>query len=103
MALISLRQLLDHAAENDYGVPAINVNNMEQVHAIMQAADATNSSVIMQGSDGARSYDGETFLHHLILAACEMNPHIHMVIHQDHGSDSEICLGSIQRCYGLDR
>ena len=96
MALISLRQLLDHAAENDYGVPAFNVNNMEQVHAIMQAADATNSPVIMQGSAGARSYAGEPFLRHLIIAACEQYPHIPVVMHQDHGSEPAICLRSIQ-------
>ena len=69
MALISMRQLLDHAADNGYGMPAFNVNNMEQVHAIMQAADETNSPVIMQGSAGARSYAGEPFLRHLITAA----------------------------------
>jgi len=83
MALISLRQLLDHAAENSYGMPAFNVNNMEQVHAIMQAADETNSPVIMQGSAGARSYAGEPFLRHLISAAVEMYP-------------QAICLRSIQ-------
>ena len=71
MALVSLRQLLDHAAENDYGVPAFNANNMEQVHAVMQAADATNSPVIIQGSAGARKYAGSSFLRHLILAAGE--------------------------------
>ena len=71
MALITLRQLLDHAAENSYGLPAFNVNNMEQVQAFMQAADATNSPVILQGSAGARQYAGEPFLRHLILAALE--------------------------------
>jgi len=96
MALISLRQLLDHAAENSYGMPAFNVNNMEQVHAIMQAADETNSPVIMQGSAGARSYAGEPFLRHLISAAVEMYPHIPVVMHQDHGSEPAICLRSIQ-------
>ncbi len=96
MALISLRQLLDHAAENSYGVPAFNVNNMEQVHAIMQAADACNSPVIMQGSAGARSYAGEPFLRHLIIAALEQYPHIPVVMHQDHGSEPAICLRSIQ-------
>ena len=96
MALISLRQLLDHAAENDYGVPAFNVNNMEQVHAIMQAADAADSPVIMQGSAGARSYAGEPFLRHLIIAALEQYPHIPVVMHQDHGSEPAICLRSIQ-------
>ncbi|MEN8212947.1 MAG: class II fructose-bisphosphate aldolase [Pseudomonadota bacterium] len=96
MALISMRQLLDHAAENSYGMPAFNVNNMEQVHAIMQAADATNSPVIMQGSAGARSYAGEAFLRHLILAALEEYPHIPIVMHQDHGSSPDVCLRSIQ-------
>ncbi len=96
MALISMRQLLDHAAENNYGMPAFNVNNMEQVHAIMQAADATNSPVIMQGSAGARSYAGEPFLRHLISAAIEMYPHIPVVMHQDHGSEPAVCLRSIQ-------
>ena len=94
--LISMRQLLDHAAENSYGLPAFNVNNMEQVHAIMQAADAVNSPVIMQGSAGARSYAGEPFLRHLISAAIEMYPHIPVVMHQDHGSEPAICLRSIQ-------
>ena len=96
MALISMRQLLDHAAENGYGMPAFNVNNMEQVHAIMQAADETNSPVIMQGSAGARSYAGEPFLRHLILAAIEEYPHIPVVMHQDHGSSPAVCLRSIQ-------
>ncbi|MCK5895928.1 MAG: fructose-bisphosphate aldolase class II [Cocleimonas sp.] len=96
MALISMRQLLDHAAENSYGLPAFNVNNMEQVHAIMQAADETNSPVIMQGSAGARGYAGEPFLRHLIIAATEMYPHIPIVMHQDHGSEPAVCLRSIQ-------
>jgi fructose-bisphosphate aldolase class II len=96
MALISLRQLLDYAAENSFGMPAFNVNNMEQVHAIMQAADETNSPVIMQGSAGARSYAGEPFLRHLISAAVEMYPHIPIVMHQDHGSEPAVCLRSIQ-------
>jgi len=96
MALISMRQLLDYAAENDFGMPAFNVNNMEQVHAIMQAADETDSPVIMQGSAGARSYAGEPFLRHLIIAATEMYPHIPIVMHQDHGSEPSVCLRSIQ-------
>ncbi len=96
MALISLRQLLDYAAENDFGMPAFNVNNMEQVHAIMQAADEVNSPVILQGSAGARSYAGEPFLRHLISAAIEMYPHIPVVMHQDHGSEPAVCLRSIQ-------
>ena len=96
MALISMRQLLDHAAENGYGMPAFNVNNMEQVHAIMQAAEEVDSPVIMQGSAGARSYAGEPFLRHLISAAIEMYPHIPVVMHQDHGSEPAVCLRSIQ-------
>ena len=96
MALISLRQLLDHAAENGYGLPAFNVNNMEQVKAIMEAADAVNSPVILQGSAGARSYAGEAFLRHLILAANEAYPHIPVCMHQDHGTSPEVCLRSIQ-------
>jgi fructose-bisphosphate aldolase class II len=96
MALISMRQLLDYAAENNFGMPAFNVNNMEQVHAIMQAADETDSPVIMQGSAGARSYAGEPFLRHLISAAVEMYPHIPIVMHQDHGSEPAVCLRSIQ-------
>ncbi|MES9966413.1 MAG: class II fructose-bisphosphate aldolase, partial [Sedimenticola sp.] len=96
MALISLRQLLDHAAENGYGLPAFNVNNMEQVHAIMQAADAVDSPVILQGSAGARSYAGEPFLRHLIEAAIEQYPHIPICMHQDHGASPAICARSIQ-------
>lgn len=96
MALISLRQLLDYAAENDFGMPAFNVNNMEQVHAIMQAADQVGSPVILQGSAGARSYAGEPFLRHLISAAIEQYPHIPICMHQDHGSEPAVCLRSIQ-------
>jgi len=96
MPLISMRQLLDYAAEHDFGMPAFNVNNMEQVHAIMQAADEVDSPVIMQGSAGARSYAGEPFLRHLITAATEMYPHIPIVMHQDHGSEPAVCLRSIQ-------
>ncbi|OIO70867.1 MAG: fructose-bisphosphate aldolase class II [Zetaproteobacteria bacterium CG12_big_fil_rev_8_21_14_0_65_55_1124] len=96
MALISLRQLLDHASENSYGMPAFNVNNLEQVQAIMEAANEVNSPVIMQGSAGARSYAGEPFLRHLILAAIEQYPHIPIVMHQDHGAEPAICLRSIQ-------
>lgn len=96
MALISLRQLLDHAAEHNYGVPAFNVNNLEQMRAIMMAADATNSPVIVQASAGARKYAGAPFLRHLILAAIEEWPHIPVVMHQDHGTSPEICQRSIQ-------
>ncbi len=96
MALISLRQLLDHAAENNYGVPAFNVNNLEQMRAIMEAADATDSPVIVQASAGARSYAGAPFLRHLILAAIEEWPHIPVVMHQDHGTSPAVCQRSIQ-------
>ena len=94
--LVSLRQLLDHAAEHAYGMPAFNVNNMEQIHAIMQAADECKSPVILQGSAGARSYAGEPFLRHLVLAAVEMYPHIPIVMHQDHGAEPAVCFRSIQ-------
>ncbi|MCC5854513.1 MAG: fructose-bisphosphate aldolase class II [Idiomarina sp.] len=96
MALISLRQLLDHAAEHDYGVPAFNVNNLEQMRAIMEAADETDSPVIVQASAGARKYAGAPFLRHLILAAVEEFPHIPVVMHQDHGTSPAICQRSIQ-------
>lgn len=96
MALISMRQLLDHAAEHNYGVPAFNVNNLEQMRAIMLAADQTNSPVIVQASAGARKYAGAPFLRHLILAAIEEWPHIPVVMHQDHGTSPAICQRSIQ-------
>ncbi|HEY7986544.1 MAG TPA: class II fructose-bisphosphate aldolase [Methylophilaceae bacterium] len=96
MALVSLRQLLDHAAEHSYGLPAFNVNNMEQIHAIMQAANEVNSPVIMQGSAGARKYAGEPFLRHLILAAVEAYPHIPVVMHQDHGASPSVCIQSMR-------
>jgi len=96
MALISLRQLLDHAAEHGYGVPAFNVNNLEQMRAIMEAADQTNSPVIVQASAGARKYAGANFLRHLILAALEEFPHIPVCMHQDHGTSPAVCQRSIQ-------
>lgn len=96
MALISLRQLLDHAAENTYGVPAFNVNNMEQMRAIMEAADESDSPVIVQSSAGARKYAGATFLRHLVQAALEEWPHIPVCLHQDHGSSPAVCIQSIQ-------
>ncbi|MFP4061231.1 MAG: class II fructose-bisphosphate aldolase [Halochromatium sp.] len=96
MALISLRQLLDHAAEHQYGVPAFNVNNLEQMRAIMEAADETDSPVICQASAGARKYAGAPFLRHLILAATEEFPHIPVVMHQDHGASPAVCQRSIQ-------
>ncbi|GBG13573.1 fructose-bisphosphate aldolase, class II [Novimethylophilus kurashikiensis] len=96
MALVSLRQLLDHAAEYSYGLPAFNVNNMEQIHAIMQAAEAVDSPVIMQGSAGARKYAGEAFLRHMIAAAVEAYPHIPVVMHQDHGASPAVCIQAIR-------
>lgn len=96
MALISLRQMLDHAAEFGYGVPAFNVNNLEQMRAIMLAADKTDSPVIVQASAGARKYAGAPFLRHLILAAVEEFPHIPVVMHQDHGTSLAVCQRSIQ-------
>lgn len=96
MALISLRQLLDHAAEHEYGVPAFNVNNMEQIQAILQAAAETDSPVILQASAGARKYAGEPFLRHLILATVESWPDIPIVLHQDHGAEPAVCQASIR-------
>jgi len=96
MPLVSMRQLLDHAAENGYGLPAFNVNNLEQVRAIMEAADETGSPVIMQGSAGARKYAGEAFLRHLIEAAIEAYPHIPVVMHQDHGQSPAVCMAAIR-------
>jgi fructose-bisphosphate aldolase class II len=96
MALISLRQLLDHAAENGYGVPAFNVNNLEQVQAIMQAAEKTQSPVILQASAGARKSAGEPFLRKLIEAAIEQYPDIPLCMHQDHGASPAVCVQSIR-------
>ncbi|MET0207795.1 MAG: class II fructose-bisphosphate aldolase [Burkholderiaceae bacterium] len=95
MALVSMRQLLDHAAEQGYGIPAFNVNNLEQVQAVMAAADAVNAPVILQASAGARKYAGEAFIKHLIQAAVEAYPHIPLVMHQDHGQTPAICQGAI--------
>lgn len=96
MALISLRQLLDHAAEYSYGVPAFNVNNLEQIQAIMEAAEETRSPVILQASAGARKYAGEPFLRHMVLAAVESHPTIPLVLHQDHGASPAVCTQSIR-------
>jgi fructose-bisphosphate aldolase class II len=96
MPLVSMRQLLDHAAEHGYGLPAFNVNNLEQVQAIMMAADEVNAPVIMQASAGARKYAGEAFLRHLIEAAVESYPHIPVVMHQDHGQSPAICMAAIR-------
>ncbi len=96
MALVSMRQLLDHAAEHDYGVPAFNVNNLEQMRAIMEGAKEMDSPVIVQASAGARKYAGANFLRHLILAAIEEFPDIPVVMHQDHGASPDVCQRSIQ-------
>jgi len=96
MPLVSMRQLLDHAAENNYGLPAFNVNNMEQVWAIMDAASELDAPVIMQASAGARKYAGEPFLRHQILAALEAYPNIPIVMHQDHGQSPAVCLAAIR-------
>jgi fructose-bisphosphate aldolase, class II len=95
MALVSMRELLDHAAEHGYGIPAFNVNNLEQVQAVMAAADEVGAPVILQASAGARKYAGESFIKHLVQAACEAYPHIPVVMHQDHGQSPAICQGAI--------
>ena len=95
MALVSMRELLDHAAINGYGIPAFNVNNLEQVQAVMQAADEVGAPVILQASAGARKYAGEAFIKHLIAAAIESYPHIPLVMHQDHGQSPAVCQGAI--------
>ena len=96
MPLVSMRQLLDHAAEHGYGLPAFNVNNLEQVQAIMAAAAETDSPVIMQASAGARKYAGEIFLRHLIEAAVESYPNLPVVMHQDHGQSPDVCASAIK-------
>jgi fructose-bisphosphate aldolase, class II len=100
MALVSMRELLDHAAANGYGIPAFNVNNLEQVQAIMSAADEVGAPVILQASAGARKYAGEPFIKHLILAAAEMYPHIPLVMHQDHGTSPKVCQGALDLGFG---
>ena len=95
MALVSMRELLDHAALNGYGIPAFNVNNLEQVQAVMTAADEVGAPVILQASAGARKYAGEAFIKHLIQAAIEAFPHIPLVMHQDHGQNPDVCQGAI--------
>jgi fructose-bisphosphate aldolase class II len=96
MPLVPLRQVLDHAAANDYGVAAFNVNNMEQIQAIMEAAKETDSPVIIQASRGARSYSQDAYLRHLMLAAAELYPQIPVVMHQDHGNSPATCLSAIE-------
>ena len=100
MPLVSMRQLLDHAAENGYGIPAFNVNNLEQVQAVMTAAAEVGAPVILQASAGARKYAGEPFIKHLIQAATEAYPQIPLVMHQDHGTSPKICEGAINLGFG---
>ena len=95
MSLVPMRQLLDHAAENDYGLAAFNVNNMEQIQAIMEAAQETNSPVIIQASRGARKYSQDAYLRHLMLAAAELYPQIPIAMHLDHGNSPETCKSAI--------
>ena len=96
MALVPLRTILDHAAENDYGVAAFNVNNMEQIQSIMEAATETDSPVIVQASRGARAYSQDAYLRHLMLAAVELYPQIPIVMHQDHGNSVDTCASAIE-------
>src|SRR6186997_2345263 len=96
MPLVNLRKVLDHAAANNYGVAAFNVNNMEQIQAIMEAANDTDSPVIIQASRGARQYSQDAYLRHLMLAAAELYPHIPIVMHQDHGNSPATCLSAIE-------
>ncbi|HPP27319.1 MAG TPA: ketose-bisphosphate aldolase, partial [Phycisphaerae bacterium] len=97
MALVPMRVLLDHAAENNYGVAAFNVNNMEQIQAIMAAAEKTNSPVIVQASRGAREYTNDNYLRHLMLAAAELHPRIPIAMHQDHGNSPATCFSAIMQ------
>ena len=103
MALVSMRELLDHAATHNYAIPAFNVNNLEQVQAIMEAAKEVGAPVIMQASAGARKYAGEHFLKHLIQAAVESYPTIPVVMHQDHGQSPAVCQGATSSWPSTDR
>ncbi|MEZ5606540.1 MAG: class II fructose-bisphosphate aldolase [Burkholderiaceae bacterium] len=100
MPLVSMRELLDHAAAHNYGIPAFNVNNLEQVQAVMSAADEVGAPVILQASAGARKYAGEPFIKHLIQAATEAWPHIPLVMHQDHGTSPAVCAGALKLGFG---
>ncbi len=97
MPLVPMRILLDHAAENDYGLAAFNVNNMEQIQAIMEAAVETDSPVIVQASRGAREYSNDAYLRHLMLAAAELNPKLPIAMHLDHGNSVETCMSAIEQ------
>src|SRR3982751_4812836 len=96
MALVSMRELLDHAAVNGYGIPAFNVNNLEQVQAVMSAAAEVDAPVILQASAGARKYAGEPFIKHLIEAAIESWPQVPLVMHQDHGQSPDVCKSAVE-------
>ena len=96
MPLVPMRALLDHAAENDYGLAAFNVNNMEQIQAIMAAAEETDSPVIVQASRGARGYSQDIYLRHLMIAASELHPRIPIAMHQDHGNSPATCQSAIE-------
>ncbi|MBS4016966.1 MAG: class II fructose-bisphosphate aldolase [Dechloromonas sp.] len=96
MAFVSLRQVLDHAAEHDYGAPAFKVNNLEQIQAIMETTQETQSSVILQASAGARKYADEPYLRHMVLAAVEAHPDIPVVLHQNHGASPAVCQQSVR-------
>ena len=100
MPLVSMRELLDHAAEHNYGIPAFNVNNLEQVQAVMSAADEVGAPVILQASAGARKYAGEHFIKYLIQAAAEAYPRIPLVMHQDHGTSPAICKAALELGFG---
>ena len=97
MPLVPMRILLDHAAENNHGVAAFNVNNMEQIQAIMEAAQETGSPVIVQASRGARKYTNDAYLRHLMLAAAELYPKIPIAMHQDHGNSPATCFSAIEQ------
>ena len=97
MPMISLRQLCDHAAENNYGLAAFNVNNMEQIQAIMEAAKETDSPAIIQASRGARKYTNDRFLYHLMQAAVELYPNIPVCLHQDHGNSAQTCMSAVEQ------
>jgi len=97
MSLMPMRTLLDYAAENDFGLAAFNVNNMEQIQAIMDAAEETESPVIIQASRGARSYTNDAYLRHLMLAAAELHPGIPISMHQDHGNSPETCISAVEQ------
>src|SRR5256885_8378294 len=96
MPLVPMRLLLDHAAANNYGLAAFNVNNMEQIQAILEAAAGIDAPVIVQASRGARKYSQDNYLRHLMLAAAELYPQIPIAMHQDHGNSPATCRSAIE-------